>query len=177
MTRARLWDILAICAFPCILRTVRDLKRQSDIAVFSPTKREGCFQTRSFHTLGCFSVCSCPYMAFRWPFSVTWRPVSLNSQISQIREPKYADIYIGHCDFHTRFVWLMIYLKRNHKWGHELFSVFMILEANSKFWETNFHHRQNPAPGDWWFVQASKWRKLREDWVTGATWPDWLRAL
>lgn len=74
-------------------------------------------------------------------------------------------------------VWLMTYLKRNPKWGHELFSASTALEPNSKFWETNFHHGQNPAPGVSSFVQASEWRKLRNDSVTGPAWSDLLKGL
>lgn len=77
---------------------------------------------------------------------------------------------------HTGLVWHMIYLKRNHKWGYELFSATTSLEPNGKFWETNIYCGQNSAPGVWSFVQASDWRKLRKDSVTIPGWPDLLRG-
>ena len=75
-------------------------------------------------------MCSCPWTASRWLFSVIWRPLR----------------YINQSKHGLMLVWLMTYLKRNPKWGHELLSVSTALEPNGKFWEANFHHGQNSAP-------------------------------
>lgn len=102
-------------------------------------------------------------MASRCTFSVPRRSFYYINQSNQRVE-------------HAGLVWHMIYLKRNHKWGYELFSATTSLEPNSKVWETNIYCGQNSAPGVWSFVQASDWRKLRKDSVTIPGWPDLLRG-